>query len=151
MSKKIEILLVKEGEMDISVTCFPKITLNFFRTLLALRYGWPALDVNPKDWKGVGLDIIFILGIVLFAYMGAIVTYIIAVSFYIVYFIRTKYYTWNFIQNKIDRGYTISEEIKPILENAGINFDGIDKSVRKGIDKIFFKKEKFERSSRRNI
>ena len=147
MSKKIEILLVKEGETDISVTCLPKITLNFFRTLLAVRYGWPALEVRPKDWRGFGLDIGLLSGLFLFAAFGNAVTIIIAAIFYIIFFIRTKYYIWNFIQNKIDRGYTVPEEMKTILEDAGINFDGIDKSTRKGIDKIFFKKEKFERSS----
>ena len=121
----VEITLVKDNCNSIVINCPEKIKLNFIQLYLAVVFGCPALDVEPKDWKGAGLiyGTFFgaFLACALFASVNAFLAILALLGLMIANAIITKNYFLNYIKKLIAAGYVPkTENDKHVLENAGI-------------------------------
>jgi hypothetical protein len=117
---RIEIILVKDGEADITVTCPEKIKLSFIAALMELHYGLPPMDVKPMDKKGLIKIIGLFFGMFIIAGIPTI-GIPLALGLLIFNFIVTQNYYFDFLQSKLKDGYTPqSEETKQLLEKAGV-------------------------------
>lgn len=117
---RIEIILVKDGEADITVTCPEKIKLSFIAALMELHYGLPPMDVKPMDKKGLIKIIGLFLGMFIIAGIPTI-GIPLALGLLIFNFIVTQNYYFDFLQSKLKDGYTPqSEETNQLLWKAGV-------------------------------
>ena len=116
--EEVEIILSKEGENDIKVNCPENIKLTLFQTYMVLRFDFPALNVTPKDWKGMGITVLLFIVFVGLAATG--VAIIPAILLLIVNFWINMNYYKIFIKKKLKEGYTVSTEQESILTDAGI-------------------------------
>jgi len=109
---RINILLQKDGEQDITVTCPEKIKLSFFQTILELRYGLPPLDIKPFDKKGLAVLLGGFASIFLAAYMIEFSIFLLLLigSLIIWNFYITQNYFFNFLQEKLSDGYVVKNE-----------------------------------------
>ena len=136
---KSEIILSKNDESDIVVECPRKIILGFFQTVMVVYADFPPMNIKAKQWKDFFIDILMLAMIILFGSTATVMGIVFAVLMYAVYFTRNKYYYWNFIQKKIDDGYTVSDDQTSHLTELGINFENNENSQRKGIEKVLVK------------
>ncbi|MGL4981296.1 MAG: SHOCT domain-containing protein [Treponemataceae bacterium] len=125
--KQLEIVLKKEGNLDITVKCSEKIKLGWFEAFLQVQYGLPPLwGVKPIDWKGTGILLaaffaIFVgISILGESNVDGIILVLFAIGMVILNLNLTKNYFFKFIQTKINEGYSVSDEQVEILEKAGI-------------------------------
>lgn len=140
---KVEIVLRKDGEQDITVKCPEKIKLGVGQTILALRFGMPPMDVKPVDKKGLGvilgcfLSIFAVAGLMSVIGANPLFCALEAIGLVVMNLIVTKNYFFNFIKGKLADGYTVSSEHESLLQAAGM-YPVPDKKAFSASRKKFF-------------